>query len=156
MVTALVAAVVIALLAFVLPRVRRERRLPGGSAAVLTDPTVTASMYRARVAAALGEGRFDDALADAYRAIARAATERTLLEDSPGRTAHEVALGLEAVFPAEQDELRRAADQFDAVRYGSRHIGRADVERVVELDRRLTRTRPVLAAASTAGAVVAP
>ena len=153
-VTALVAAVVIALLAFVLPRVRRERRLPGRGAAVLTDPRTTAAMYRARVAAALAEGRFDDALADAYRALTREAVDRTLLDDSPGSTAHEVALALSPRFPHEGDALRRAADLFDAVRYGERHLGRADAEQFVALDARLTRTRPVLA--STDPAVAAP
>lgn len=155
-VTTVVAAAVIALLAFVLPRVRRERRLRGTGDPVLTDPSVTAATYRARVAAALAQGRFDDALADAYRAIARGATERTLLEDGPGRTAHEVALALAPVFPAERQALREAADRFDAVRYGSRHIARADAEQVAELDRRLARTRPDLSPSATSGAVVAP
>ncbi|MGZ4599680.1 DUF4129 domain-containing protein [Oryzihumus sp.] len=150
LVTALVAAAAIALLAFVLPRVRRERRLPGHGAAVLTDPLTTAAMYRARVATALAEGRFDDALADAYRALTREAADRTLLEDTPGSTAHEVALALAPRFPDEVDALRRAADLFDAVRYGERHLGRADAEEVVALDARLTRTRPVLTSADPA------
>ncbi|GAA1249644.1 DUF4129 domain-containing protein [Oryzihumus leptocrescens] len=150
LVTAVVAAAVVALLAFVLPRVRRERRLPGRGAAVLTDPRTTAAMYRARVAAALAEGRFDDALADAYRALTREAADRTLLEDTPGSTAHEVALALAPRFPDEVDALRRAADLFDAVRYGERHLGRADAEEVVGLDARLTRTRPVLTSADPA------
>jgi len=152
LVTALVAAAVIALLAFVLPRVRRERRVPGRGAAVLTDPLTTAAMYRARVAAALAEGRFDDALADAYRALTREAGDRTLLEDTPGSTAHEVALALAPRFPDEVDALRRAADLFDAVRYGERHLGRADAEEVVALDARLTRTRPVPTSADPAAA----
>jgi len=150
LVTALVAAAVIALLAFVLPRVRRERRVPGRGAAVLTDPLTTAAMYRARVATALTEGRFDDALADAYRALTREAADRTLLEDTPGSTAHEVALALAPRFPDEVDALRRAADLFDAVRYGERHLGRADAEEVVALDSRLTRTRPVPTSADPA------
>ena len=150
LVTALVAAAVIALLAFVLPRVRRERRVPGRGAAVLTDPLTTAAMYRARVATALTEGRFDDALADAYRALTREAGDRTLLEDTPGSTAHEVALALAPRFPDEVDALRRAADLFDAVRYGERHLGRADAEEVVALDSRLTRTRPVPTSADPA------
>ncbi|HET7660990.1 MAG TPA: DUF4129 domain-containing protein [Oryzihumus sp.] len=154
LVTGLVAAGVIALLAFVLPRVRRERRLPGRGAAVLTDPLTTAAMYRARVATALAEGRFDDALADAYRALTREAADRTLLEDTPGSTAHEVALALAPRFPGEVDALRRAADLFDAVRYGERHLGRADAEEVVALDARLTRTRPLLTSADPA--VAAP
>lgn len=154
-VTALVAAAVLALLAFVLPRVRRERRRAGGDDAVLTDPSVTAAMYRARAAEALARGRFDDALADAYRAIARGATERTLLDDGPGRTAHEVALALGPVFPDHRDRLRQAADLFDAVRYGSRHISRSDAEQVADLDRHLARTRPALTVAPGA-AVVAP
>ena len=154
LVTGLVATGVIALLAFVLPRVRRERRLPGRGAAVLTDPLTTAAMYRARVATALAEGRFDDALADAYRALTREAADRTLLEDTPGSTAHEVALALAPRFPGEVDALRRAADLFDAVRYGERHLGRTNAEEVVALDARLTRTRPLLTSADPA--VAAP
>ena len=152
-VTALVAAAVLALLAFVLPRVRRERRLAAGSGAVLTDPSVTAAMYRARAAEALARGRFDDALTDAYRAIARGATERTLLDDGPGRTAHEVAVQLAPVFPDDQEALRRSADLFDGVRYGSRHISRGEAEQVAELDGRLARTRPARPATPSPAAV---
>ena len=71
------------------------------------------------------DGDAETAVLEAYRALARSAVERTLLDDLPGRTAHEVAVALAPVFPASAASLALAADTFDAVRYGrrSRHGG---------------------------------
>ena len=60
-------------------------------------------------------------------------------------TAHEVALALAPVFPAEAEALADAADGFDAVRYGGRPASESRARAVVELDDRLQRTSPVVA-----------
>lgn len=142
-VTVVVALLVVGLIAWVLPRVRRERstRRPAGS--VLDDPRVTAAQYRQRAAEARRAGRHADAVLDSYRAIAREMSDRTLLDDAPGLTAHEVSVAVGRAFPARSGELSRAADLFDTVRYGGGAAGLQDAEGVAELDAALARSRPV-------------
>ncbi|HET7305403.1 MAG TPA: DUF4129 domain-containing protein [Segeticoccus sp.] len=141
-VTVVLAVLVVALLAWVLPRVRRERRVRSGREGVLTDPALTAADYRQRADRALALGRFDEALLDAFRALTRVATDRTLLDDAPGRTAHEVGVALSVPFPQHADALTRAADLFDAVRYGDTHVGADEARWVRRLDTELAATRP--------------
>lgn len=128
---------------FAIRGARRSRRLTDrGDQAVLTEAGLTAQDYRARAAAAAREGRWDAVLLDSYRAIAAATDERALLDELPGTTAHEIAVGLRAVFPDHAPALLEAADRFDAVCYGDQHASREEAERVRELDRVLDRTRP--------------
>ena len=145
-ITVLVALVVIALLVWVLPKVRRESVAVRGGGAVLEDQTITARAYRALAAEALRDGRFDDAALDGFRAIAKDMSDRTLLDDAPGRTAHEVSLALAQPFPDHADRLARAADAFDSVRYGHRRATADQAGEVQRLDAELVKTRPVLAA----------
>jgi hypothetical protein len=145
-ITALVALVVIALLVWVLPRVRRESGAARSDRAVLEDLAITARTYRTRAEQALRDGRYNDALLDGFRAIAKDMSDRTLLDDAPGRTAHEVSLVLAVPFPDHADRLARAADLFDSVRYGHRRATADQAGQVQHLDAALVRTRPVLAA----------
>lgn len=143
---ALVLVAVLAVLAFASRDRWRTGRLaqrvsPG---AVLERPARSAAEHRQEATAALGSGDHDRAVLEAYRAVAVGAVERTLLDDRPGRTAHELAVGLAPVFPDQADALLAAADAFDAVRYGD-HRATADQARpVVDLDARLDATRPAL------------
>ena len=85
----------------VLRSLRAERRMTGPRrAGVLDGPTRSAAEHRTAARDALARGDADTAVLEAYRAIARSAEERTLLDDLPGRTAHEVAVALGPVFPA--------------------------------------------------------
>jgi hypothetical protein len=145
-ITILVALVVIATLVWALPRVRREPVVATSDAVVLEDPTITARRYRDLAAGALREGRYGDAVLDGFRAIAKDMSDRTLLDDAPGRTAHEVALALASPFPDYADRLARAADVFDSVRYGHRLANADQAGQVKHLDAELVTTRPVLAA----------
>ena len=144
-ITVLVALVAIALVVWVLPKVRREPFLdrPGGP--VLVDPTITASTYRNLAARAFADGRYDDAVLDGFRAIAKDMSDRTLLDDAPGRTAHEVSLELAQPFPDHARRLAQSADIFDAVRYGHRRATADQAGQVLQLDAELVKTRPVLA-----------
>lgn len=153
-VTVLVALVVIALLAWVLPRVRRESAVAHSGSAVLDDLTTSAQTYRDRAAQAFAEGRFDDTVLDGLRAIARSMSDRTLLEDAPGRTAHEVSLALAQPFPDHADRLARAADLFDSVRYGHHRASADQAGGMQQLDAELLTTRPVLAASPFQGSPV--
>lgn len=126
-----------------------------GRAGVLDGPLRSAAEHRADARAALSAGNHDRAVLEGFRAIARAAVERTLLDDLPGRTAHEVAVQLGPVFPVEAGRLAACADSFDAVRYGRRPAAAASAREVVALDEALTTARPVLPE-QPEGAVVAP
>ncbi len=136
---------------------RAERTMTRGTrGGVLDGLTRTAAAHRADARAALTAGDHETAVLEGYRAIARAAVERTLLDDLPGRTAHEVALQLGPVFPARSGRLASAADTFDAVRYGRLRASEPAARAVVDLDDELVTTRPILPELPDASVVVAP
>ena len=139
----LVTAAVVALLLFALRYVRRDgRRAAAEPVAVLGHERLTAAQFRERSALALAEGRHSDAVLDAMRAIAQGAAERTLLDEAPSLTAHEIGLRLTEPFPSLEAELRWAADLFDAVAYGHHAPARDQAERIITLEGALSRTRP--------------
>jgi hypothetical protein len=148
-VTVLVTLLVAGLLLWVLPRVRRERSQRRSTGAVLEDPGVSARRYRERAAGSRAAGRYDEAVLDSFRAIARDMGDRTLLQDAPGLTAHEVGTAVATAFPLHAGELARAADVFDSVRYGGGTAGAQEAEDVAALDTALVRSRPAVTAAST-------
>ncbi len=141
----IVVVVAIAVLGLVIARsVAAERRMaPATSRGVLDGPSRTSGEHRAAARQAIGRGDADTAVLESYRAIARAAVERAILDDQPGRTAHEVALALAPVFPSSGNALARAADTFDAVRYGRRPAGMPAAEQVLAVDTTLAAARPV-------------
>jgi len=145
-------AVIVAVVALVLVRsMHAERRMRGPrSDGVLDGPTRTAAEHRASAARALEAGDADTAVLEAYRALTRSAIERTLLDDLPGRTAHEVAVALAPVFPASASSLAVAADTFDAVRYGRRAARPEAARDLIALDADLAGTRPLLPDPATA------
>jgi hypothetical protein len=79
---------------------------------------------------------------DSFRAITRDMGDRTLLDDTPGLTAHEVSVAVATAFAAHAGELARAADLFDAVRYGNGTASAQEAEDVAALDTALARSRP--------------
>jgi Domain of unknown function (DUF4129) len=150
-ITVLMAIVVIALLVWVLPKVRREPVVAVSGGAVLENATITARRYRDQAAQALRDGRYDEAVLDGFRAIAKDTSDRRVLNDAPGRTAHEVSLALASPFPDHADRLSRAADLFDAVRYGHRRASAHQANQIHELDAELVTTRPQLLPSSLEG-----
>lgn len=144
----IVLAIVVALavLALVVARsVRAERRMTGGRPdGVLDGPARSAAEHRAAAGRALAAGDHDTAVLESYRAITRSAIERTLLDDLPGRTAHEVSVALGPVFPASAGRLAAAADTFDMVLYGRRAAPSEAAQEIAALDASLAATRPVL------------
>jgi len=150
-ITALVAVAVVALLGWVLPKVRRDPVAARRDGAVLVDPTITPSAYRSLAVQAFADGRYDDAVLDGFRAIAKDMSDRTLLDDSPGRTAHEVSHELAQPFPDHAGRLAQVANTFDAVRYGHRRATAEQAGRVMQLDAELIRTRPAPATPSLQG-----
>jgi hypothetical protein len=144
----LVALVVVGLLRGFRPGGRIRGRAHGGRG-VLDGDDRSAAEHRADAAAALAAGRWNAAVVAGFRAIARAAIERTVLDDSPGRTADEVAEQLGPAFAAHRSDLRRASRIFDDVFYGDLSADEAAARHVVATDAALAAARPDFAAAST-------
>lgn len=143
----MVVLAVLAVLAFAARDRWRSRRLApgGGEVGVFGDGArLPAAAYRDRARAALRTGDHDTALLDGYRAVAASADERTLLDAAPGRTAHEVAVALAAIFPSSAVALSGTADRFDAVRYGDHRATAEQARDALALDDQLLATRPDL------------
>jgi hypothetical protein len=144
------------LVAVLLGTVRRDPAARGRRRAgpVLDEPHLRADDYRARAAAALDAGDPSRAAADWFRALVAASQERTLLDDGPGLTPHEISVALAKVFPTEAGALAEAADLFDRVVYGRAEVDAAAARGMARLDDRLLGTRPALDALDAPG--VAP
>lgn len=106
------------------------------------DPTVVATAYRERAAAAASAGDWNAAVVDCFRALVRTAEERNVLDARAGRTADEVVQDLAVAFRAEAGRLAEAARTFDGVRYGNQPAGRAAYARMLELDIALRSLKP--------------
>jgi hypothetical protein len=91
------------------------------------------------------EQDWDTVVLDGYRAIVASGVERTVLDELPGRTAHEASIDLSRAFATEGESIRASADRFDAVRYGHDQAREDDARAILALDDRLANTRPALA-----------
>lgn len=122
----------------------RDRALSLKAArSVLGEEHLSAQEFRARADRSASAGDWDAALLDYYRALTAGAGERTLLDDAPTRTAHEVAGTLATTFPDHGEALRWSADAFDRVRYGQQSCAQTEAERVRDLDSTVQKARPV-------------
>ena len=137
---ALVALLLVGL-AWLLSRVRRDRRRRAEAEALLPEHHASAAELRRRAEAALREGRHDAALVDAFRAVAARQVERGRIDDQPGATAHEVAGRLAATYPAHGSRVGRTADLFDATMYGHRAASHEDAADALDLDDTLAGAR---------------
>lgn len=97
----------------------------------------TARQLRRDAERSAATGDWARAIADRYRAVARALDERTLVPALPGTTAHGFARAAGRVFPTEATALESAADRFDGVRYLDRAGTADDYALVRALDERL-------------------
>lgn len=136
-----VAVALAAGLVLLLSRARRTSRAADRGRGVLTDEAVSAADLRARALRALDERRHEDALVDAFRALALRQVERGRLDDAPGATAHEVALALAAEHPHLRGRVDTSADLFDSVLYGDRGATREQALAVLALDDDLAAVR---------------
>jgi hypothetical protein len=152
----LLAIAVIGLVVFVLPRVRRTPATRERNPAVLAGSDVTAAELRVRAEQALRDGRPEDAVADAYRALATRMVERRAIEQTVGSTAHELADRMAVRFPEQAERIVRSADLFDGVVYGEHRAGPHDAELVLRLDDDLRLVRPVDDARLTRSALAVP
>lgn len=124
----LAAAVAAAIIIYGLPRWRTRSRL---STELLGErDRRTARQLRRDAERAAGAANWTLAIAERYRAIARALDERTIVTALPGTTAHGFARAAARQFPEHGAQLEAAADRFDGVRYLDRP-GTADDYAVV-------------------------
>lgn len=121
---------------------RTPRRADTDTSADLGDLRLGADALRERARKALADNNFNGCVVDSMRAIAHRGVERTLLDDTPSRTAHEVADALIGPFPQYDAELRWAADIFDSVVYGHRDADEHLARRILDLEAELAATRP--------------
>ncbi|HEX5018268.1 MAG TPA: DUF4129 domain-containing protein, partial [Actinomycetes bacterium] len=96
------------------------RRHARQSTAVFGDQVVSAAEHRRQAEEAAEQGRWSDAVLEAFRALVRHLEERSVLDERPGRTADEAARDAASSFPASQSALSTAARTFDEVAYGDR------------------------------------
>jgi hypothetical protein len=128
-------------LVWILSRIQRNRRARTAIGPVLGHEVVTAAELRARAEAALADGRPEEALVDGFRAMAVRQVERGRLDDSPGATAHEVALLLATEYPQHGAAVGDNALLFDLVLYGDRPATPEQATGVLILDDELAGAR---------------
>ncbi|WP_170228486.1 DUF4129 domain-containing protein [Nesterenkonia populi] len=135
----LVAAAVIAVILLVRPRLQRA---PSTGAEVRIRAGMSAEQLRAQAAEHDARGSHAEAFRDTYRAMARSAEERQLLDAQTGRTATEIALALGDLFGDQESRLREAAENFSRSVYGRGELTRGDYEQLQQLDQQLTAAAP--------------
>jgi Domain of unknown function (DUF4129) len=130
--------------------VRMSRRA-AGSIVVLGDDTRSAAELRAAADTAAGRGDWSAAVLDRFRALVRSLEERALLDERPGRTAHEAGEAAGARLPSRTDDLRRAARLFDDVCYGHVAVDASADAWLRALDADVAATRPTGTQPATVG-----
>lgn len=124
-------------------RPRTSHRAAAGSSMLFgEEESRSAAELRAGADALASAGRWDEAIVERYRALARGLEERDVLEAPPGTTAQALASLASGFFPAQADGLHAGAIAFDDVRY-LRRRGTAEMhDRIAAIDEELRRTRP--------------
>jgi len=135
--------------------VRRSRRSQRSSVEVFVDDNRTAAELRRSADTLAAAGRWSEAVLDRFRAILRSLEKRAVVDERPGRTAHEAAVQAAAVLPPCAADLHRASRMFDDVCYGDVEAGRDDDAWLRQVDDAVQNTRPV-AAATGSQVLVAP
>lgn len=153
---ALVVVVLLAVVAgvalWVAGPVRRTRRSGGGGVVLGGDDTRTAAQLRDAADAAASRGDWHTAVAERFRAVVRSLEERTVLDERPGRTAHEAVEAAAYRLPSSAAALRDAGRLFDDVVYGDQAAGPADDARLRGVDAAVRAERPLGAPADATGA----
>lgn len=133
----LLALLVMAGIAFLVLRLRRNPRGGPEVESVFGDLRRTAVEHRALARAAFDGGRWDEAVVEGMRALTARLVERRLVDDVPAATAHEVTTLATPSFPSYQQQLATAARVFDETRYGDRRATRDRARAMLDLERAL-------------------
>jgi len=149
-VLAVLVVVVVGLLVFGVPRLRRRRRAV--DVASFEGDLRDAATIRRSAEAAARDRDWPLAIEERFRAVVRDLVERELVHVHPGTTARAVADAASRPLPAARASLAEAASAFDDVRYLGAAGDAATYERMIDLDRELAAARPVRDADATADA----
>jgi len=137
----LAALVVIGILIWGRPR--SAHRVDRGSSLLFgDDETRSAAELRASAEAHAAAGRWDEAVVERYRALARGLEERDVVDALPGTTAQALAARAGEFFPAQAAALHAGAGAFDDVRYLRRRGSAETYAAVAAVDDEIARTRP--------------
>lgn len=146
-------ALVTAVAFWVAGPVRRTRRTRSSGLVHVTDDRRTAAQIRIDADAAATRGDWDRAVAERFRALVRSLEERAVIDERPGRTAHEAVEAALRRLPALTAGLRRAGVLFDDVVYGGVPATSGDDTWLRGLDAEVMSSRPgTVAGATTVGA----
>ncbi|MGO1192770.1 MAG: DUF4129 domain-containing protein [Nesterenkonia sp.] len=149
----LLAAAITVVLLVVRPRLQRSAAADRG---VDIERGITAAELRARADRSAEAGNYDDAARDRFRALVRAAEERSLLRSSTGRTATEITEQLAIRFGEHGERLRAAADLFNLSRYGRQRLSVQQYEQLRALDATLREADPTEGADAAGPRLVVP
>lgn len=100
--------------------VLRTTRSTKGQVVFETNRPRSASEYRSQAEAEAAQGDYTAAVRSRFRACVAELTERTVLDERPGRTAYEAVADAGRVVPALREPLQPAALMFTEVVYGNR------------------------------------
>lgn len=143
LVVAAVLLVVAAIALWIAGPVRRSRHRAADRAVLAADEARSAAELRAAADAAAAQGDWAAAVADRFRAVVRSLEERALLDERPGRTAHEVVAVAARRLPARTEDLRSAGRLFDDVVYGGVGAREQDDAWLRAADARIAAERPL-------------
>jgi hypothetical protein len=122
--------------------IRRSRAASQGSD-IFADTTLSAAEHRRAADLATDRADWHEAVLERFRAIVRSLEERVIIDERPGRTAHEAATDSAAALPGLAVELRRASTVFDDVCYGSGRATRETDAALRFLDHEIQTAEPV-------------
>ena len=137
-----VGAVVVIAVAILLIKPRLNARKRPEPAVFEKASRLSAQAHRTSSDTAARDGDWDEALTERFRAITRAAEERTIIDEQAGRTAVEVAGQLQNLFNVQSADLDWLAMRFNEVHYGARPATEADCRRAADLDQDLLHAQP--------------
>lgn len=137
------AVIVTAFIIFGRPALARRSRV--ATAIFGEDDARTAAHMRADAQAHASQGRWTEAIADLFRAIARGLADRAVVHMAPGTTAQDFAVKAGRAFPTSAADLAHAAEIFDSVRYLDHEGTQQHYESLVRLDRALQGQKPIFA-----------
>ena len=130
-----------------LTRLRRGPARAAAPAAVFGEVRLGVAEHRAAARAAYDDGRWDDAVVEAVRALAAGLGDRGIVGEQRGVTVHEVVAAAGARFPAARADLTTLGVSFDEVRYGDRHADEPTARAALDLEGRVAAATPAATAA---------
>jgi len=149
-----VAVVLVVLIAWWVAGPVRSGRASAGRGVLSADDARTAAQMRDAADRAAAAGDWGTAVIERFRSVVRDLEERTVLDERPGRTAHEATLEAGARLPGVAGGLVAGGRLFDDVAYGGRAAGPQDDAALRQLVTDVAAARPTADAARTT--LVAP